>query len=177
MKTKKSITFIAGAALMILMGSVIAQPTDESASKPSNDRRKAIKVGIITNELELTSAEAEKFWPVYNEFEKSKADLMKGHLEKMKKMKKEDKELTDAEYESIIETEMGFRQKMLELEKNYYGRFKSVVPPKKVAKLYEAEQKFMRNKKSYQKRNRKNKGQPEPPPPPPPQNPDPEHKK
>ena len=35
----------------------------------------SMKIAYFTEELELTSAEAEKFWPVYNEYEKKKSAL------------------------------------------------------------------------------------------------------
>jgi len=40
-----------------------------------NDKIKALKTAYITEQLELTKAEAEKFWPVYNAFEEKRSAL------------------------------------------------------------------------------------------------------
>ena len=39
------------------------------------ERIKAFKTGYLTQELDLSSAEAEKFWPIYNEYEKKMFEL------------------------------------------------------------------------------------------------------
>ena len=173
-----------------------AQPSNEADSKPQQEKRKAMKIGMISSEMELTPAEAEKFWPVYNELEKSKEKLREEQKNKMGKLNPskgaqpdqktgasgengsatlttKGKVLSDQEYEALLQSEFEFRQKMLDLDRAFYGKLKSVVSPKKVVKLYEAERKFMRNKKARSKRIEKNKEQPEIPSPPPPHgNPD-----
>lgn len=48
---------------------------------------KAYKISFLTTELELTSTEAEKFWPIYNTYEDKKYKLrnekMKMYLQKL----------------------------------------------------------------------------------------------
>lgn len=39
------------------------------AQKERHERVKALKVAFITEQLDLTPAEAQKFWPIYNVFE------------------------------------------------------------------------------------------------------------
>ena len=39
-----------------------------SNAQPPKERIKALKVAYITKELNLSATEAEKFWPVYNEY-------------------------------------------------------------------------------------------------------------
>lgn len=51
------------------------------------EKIKAYKVSFLTTELELTSTEAEKFWPVYNAFDDKQFELrhdkMKTYLRKL----------------------------------------------------------------------------------------------
>ena len=63
--------------------SSIAQHTKESRKKI-----KALKTAYLTEELQLTSSEAEKFWPLYNKHEE-KIDFLrnKGRIEYKKKIK------------------------------------------------------------------------------------------
>ena len=37
--------------------------------KPDREKIKTLKVAFITDELDLSSSEAEKFWPIYNAHE------------------------------------------------------------------------------------------------------------
>lgn len=56
---------------------ILAVPTMEAQDKKKDwkDRWKAEKIAYITDAMELTSAEAEKFWPVYNKCECEKKNL------------------------------------------------------------------------------------------------------
>ena len=46
-----------------------------SAQNPNLEKLNSYKIGFFTKKLNLTSAEAEKFWPVYNEYQKQKNTL------------------------------------------------------------------------------------------------------
>ena len=47
---------------------------------------KALKIGYLTKQLELTSSEAEVFWPVYNEFDKKMFELRQQKILKSKNL-------------------------------------------------------------------------------------------
>ena len=44
--------------------------------KEKREQIKTMKVAFLTTELDLTSAEAEKFWPLYNEQKEASRNLM-----------------------------------------------------------------------------------------------------
>ncbi len=52
--------------------------------------------------------------------------------------------MSDAEVEKMVDQEMAFRQSELDLQKKYHPQFKKVLPIKKVAKMYKAEDDFRR---------------------------------
>ena len=43
--------------------------------KEKREKVKALKVAYITEQLELTTEEAQKFWPLYNAFDDKQAEL------------------------------------------------------------------------------------------------------
>ena len=51
---------------LLLLFSLMGFTQDDPSKK---EKIKALKTAFITTELDLTSAEAEKFWPIYNAFE------------------------------------------------------------------------------------------------------------
>ena len=75
MKNIQKITIISLA--LLLSASVFGQK--QNNSKPNREKIKAMKVGFITEKLDLTTAEAQKFWPVYNEFESFHLSNRPGH--------------------------------------------------------------------------------------------------
>jgi hypothetical protein len=100
------------------------------------DKVNAIRVAVITSELKLTTEEAQKFWPVYNEY-----------LDKQKAARREFKThqgafANDKEAQEYLEAELLLKQRELSLYKEYYDKFKKVLPLQKVAQLRQAEDEF-----------------------------------
>ncbi len=75
------------------------------AAQPPREKIKALKIAYITKELNLTSAEAEKFWPVYNEYF--------AEIEKVIKESEPD--------------ELKREEKILNIRKKYKSEFKKVL--------------------------------------------------
>ena len=59
---------------LFLLLSVITYGQNERL-KEKRDQIKAMKVAFLTSELNLTSDEAEKFWPVYNAYDDKQFEL------------------------------------------------------------------------------------------------------
>ncbi len=112
---------------------------------PRKEKVEAMKIAFITQKLDITPSEAEKFWPVYNEYQKKKDELRKNRHEEIKSSKGNLDSLSDKQIETFVDGEMAFRQKNLDLDKEYHSKFKSVLPIRKVAKLYRAEDMFARH--------------------------------
>src|SRR6187431_1893728 len=49
--------------------------SDKDNFKEKREQIKAMKVAFLTTELDLTSSEAEKFWPIYNTFDDKQFEL------------------------------------------------------------------------------------------------------
>ena len=136
MKAKNILFFV---VFLLSSMAIIAQPPGEDFHQKS-EKIKAMKVEFITAKLELTPAEAEKFWPVYNEFTDKMQTIAKKRRKKMQANK--DKELSDKEVNELIEFNFDTEQKMLDLKRDYDKKFKSILPVQKVGKLYQAEMQF-----------------------------------
>ena len=144
---KKLITFI---AITIAAKSFAQQPPQPPTPPsppdgPKKEKMESMRIAFITQKVDLTPDEAQKFWPVYNEFQKKREDLHKKKREEHKNMKENIDSVSDKQIETMVDGEMSFRQKNLDLEKEYHGKFKSILPIKKVAKLYHAEDMFARH--------------------------------
>ncbi len=140
MRTLKKLTLLT--LTLLLTGIVFGQPKD--GKRPSKEKVKAMKVGYITEKLNLTSEEAQKFWPIYNEFDAKMEEIHKA-IRKMHKKDKTIDEMTDKEVEEMVDKHDALRQKELDIHKEYHTKFKTVLPIKKVAKLYKADKDFKRD--------------------------------
>ncbi|MCY7408951.1 MAG: hypothetical protein LH473_01635 [Chitinophagales bacterium] len=112
---------------------------------PNHDEVEARRIGFITKELQLTPDEAKVFWPVYNKFRDEMDALRKGRASELLGAKMNFDSMTAEEVSKLIDNEFASRQKEIDLQRRYNVEFKKVLPVKKVARLYRAEQQFKVN--------------------------------
>jgi Spy/CpxP family protein refolding chaperone len=124
--------------LLFFIGiSVFAQQKNENRAK-NQDKIKAIKVGLITDELDLTESQAEKFWPIYNTY----SDKRKEILQQIRKRNKDSEEVNDKEILQNQDEILKLKQKELDLEKDYRDDFLKVITAKQYNDLQQVEKKF-----------------------------------
>jgi Spy/CpxP family protein refolding chaperone len=110
------------------------------------EKIKAYKVSFLTTELELTSTEAEKFWPIYNAFDDKQYEL------RHEKMKAYMNKLNDDNINSISEKEAAVLLSQIEstdkelylLREKYMSNLKKILSAKKILKLKKSEDDFNR---------------------------------
>lgn len=108
------------------------------------EKRKEIeaqRVAYITTQLKLTPEESQTFWPIYNEYKQTVDEHRKtrgNHKKKMKDMS----ELSDKEVDEMLQSRFTHEREAIGIEEKYYGKFKQVLPIKKVAEFYQAERGF-----------------------------------
>lgn len=109
---------------------------------PQKAKIESMKIGFITEKLQLTPEEAQVFWPVYNQFEAERKSIRESTLGKYKEDGIKMEDMTDQQAEQLINDHIAFRSKEVELQKKYIAEFKRVLPIKKVAKLMTLEEQF-----------------------------------
>jgi hypothetical protein len=143
--------------LSLFATALFAQPPGEEHQRPPRERVEAMKVGFLTQRLNLSSDEAKVFWPVYTKYQDELEVLRKSRRENLANTKMNFDEMSEKDVEKAVDSELGFRQNELDLLKKYHGQFKQVLPIKKVAKLYRAEEDFKRELLDRIKENRMDK--------------------
>lgn len=140
--TKMKTSLITFVALIGFTTISIAQPGPKHEEK--KEKVEAMKIGFITQQMELTPEEAQKFWPIYNQMNNEIETLRKERKLSRENAKETFETMSDAEIEKLINDEMASRQKELDIHKKYVAQFKSVLSIKKVAQFYKAEEGFKR---------------------------------
>jgi septal ring factor EnvC (AmiA/AmiB activator) len=103
---------------------------------------KAQKTAFLTQRMDLTPEEAQKFWPVYNQFDKE----IEANRKDMREIRKEMKETgtSDAEASKSLDRMLAALQKELDIRKQYTGEFKKVIGASKTLRMFKAEKDFNR---------------------------------
>lgn len=110
--------------------------------KQNRERIEAHRVAFLTDKLDLSADEAEKFWPVFN-----------AHKEQVEAEQKAFREAHDFEPEDIeamsedeawqfLEAQMAHEQKMLDYRNSFTKELKDILPPQKILMLMDAERDF-----------------------------------
>ena len=107
------------------------------------ERVRAEKVAFLTEEIDLTESEAQVFWPIYNEIQKSERDsfeAVKKAYDAMAKGVEEKK--SSKEMEKLVKAYIDAKEKNEGIETKYLNKLLKVLPAEKVARYYVAEEKF-----------------------------------
>jgi hypothetical protein len=138
----KTIKLIFTAFFSILFCMAFAQPDGPPPEK--RQQIEAMKIAFITRKLDLTAAEAQVFWPVYNQYQDELEKLRDNHRKEMRGAREGFESMSDKDAEKLVDGEIIFRQTEVDILKKYHVQFKKTIPNKKVAKLYRAEEDFKR---------------------------------
>lgn len=137
---------------VLLMGFQIqAQDKDWEAQR---ERIKALKVAYFTQELELTEKVAEKFWPIYNEYEKEKRELHKREHIELKNVEC----ISEDEAENLISEFLSVESEEYKIKKQLFKDLKQIISAKDIIKLHKLEDEFHKKliKEYRSKKERKN---------------------
>lgn len=144
MKTMKKIMLAFVVVASVASINLFAQ--DKKGDKNQEEwkaKMESARIAFITNELKLTSDEAQKFWPVYNEVseKRNKAFFESGvafqKLDEAVKNGEECSKLLDAYIEAQTE--------VAEINAEAVKAYKKVLPANKVAKLFVLEENFRKH--------------------------------
>ena len=113
----------------------------ESQTNAKRDKIDQLRVAFINSKVNLSNQETQQFWPLYNELN-DKLDLLKKtyRINFIKNFNAES--LTDKEAEALIIAEFILKQKELDLNKEYYEKYKKILLIKKIALIKMAENDF-----------------------------------
>ena len=135
MKTKLKIILLAGLLPIIHLRST-AQ--DQAAM----DKIESARIALITERLGLTPDQAQKFWPIYNEFIQKRRDISQALVRERQGL--DMNKLSDEQSRRLNDMMLDAKQRQLDLEKTYSLRLQQVISAQQVIALRRAEEDFRR---------------------------------
>jgi hypothetical protein len=154
---KREIVIILSTILVFLNLALNAQNRESHEARMEKYRTE--KVSFLSTRLDLTPAEAEKFWPIYNQMEKERWEAQKARRDLENKVSAAEESLSDNEVIKLTRDFAGSMQQEGALITSYNEKLLKVLPPKKVLKLYKTENEFrMHMIKKYRDNDKGDKG-------------------
>jgi Spy/CpxP family protein refolding chaperone len=145
---------------LLLTTGIMAQDGPPGPPDPEREEKiKVLKRAFITEKLDLTVSEAEKFWPLYNEHEKNR----KAFREEMHKLREEEKKITDKNaLKEHIRKMTEVRKREADADQNFLLSCVDVLRPEQVKKLVRVEEEFRKKLLDKLRERRGDRGNPPP---------------
>jgi len=144
MKTQFKTILMVIAVTCISLATVQAQGNNSPGSRPGAQQDKSqkvenLRIGFITDKVDLNKEEAEKFWPVYNQ----QQDKLNAINDRRRSLNQTDIEALPAgDREKVVDEMLQIEQDEAKIKRESHNALKGVLDPVKLGKLYKAERDF-----------------------------------
>jgi hypothetical protein len=129
-------------SIIILVVLLVYPSIELSAQNQNLEKLNTYKIGFFTKRLNLSSAEAEKFWPVYNEYQNQKTRLQLEKTLTIRTFNQNETRLSEKEIASLGDKLIGIITEESALAVTLHKKLKEVLPPAKVIRFYQAENQY-----------------------------------
>lgn len=117
-----------------------SQPGNARQSK--KDKIEQLKIAFITQELDLSTDEAEKFWPVYNDMNDALKEEKKNRRTKVKELKDNFETLSEEDIKKKTMAILDSEIKEATLKKEHTEKIAKIIGYKKAVQLLNVEKRF-----------------------------------
>ena len=120
------------------------------------ERIKSLKVAFITERLDLSTEEAQVFWPLYNEHEANIEAIKRRERREIRSQLQDFEYLSEAEADKLLGKMIDLETEKHRLNAAYIKRMSDVISPKKTFMLIRAEEDFKKRLLKEIQQRRKN---------------------
>ena len=126
----------------LVSGLAVAQDTPADAMALLREKVRADKKLVVATALQLTEAEAGVFWPVYDAYQRDMIEHYDRVVKLLEDYAKAYEAMTDATATQLLGEFVALEANHVAVLTKYVPRFQSVLPPRKVARFYQVENKL-----------------------------------
>jgi hypothetical protein len=112
------------------------------AQNPNLEKLNNYKIGFFTKRLNLTTVEAERFWPVYNEYQSQRNLIQLEKLKINRNFNQNGSSLSDNQLAAMGDKFVDCLVQESALAVTFHKKLKEVLPPSKVIMYYQAENQY-----------------------------------
>jgi hypothetical protein len=113
--------------------------TAGKAQNTTREKLDAYRIGFFTKKMNLTSEEAEKFWPAYNDYQKKKNELQRERIMLVRDFNQNESALSDKELTEIGDNLIATFSRENEMAQEFHKKLRELLSPDKVIRYYQAE--------------------------------------
>jgi len=117
-------------------------PTEEQVIADFRSDLMAKRADVMAKGLTLSSEQAAKFWPLFEEFQKEQDVIVNEQIESIKAYADHFENLTDADALTYVKQLLTRDQKMLDLRTKWLAKFQKVVPIKTAARAIQLDRRL-----------------------------------
>ena len=128
--------------IIILIYQAIFPLIQVTAQNPNLEKLNAYKIAFFTRRMNLTSQEAEKFWPVYNEFQDKRNAIQTERQALNRNFNQNELNMTEKELIEAGDKHVSLQVQEASLAQEYHKKFKEILAPAKIIRLYQAENQY-----------------------------------
>ncbi len=119
---------------------VVFTATGVAQSQSAQDKIETARIALINERLELSPAEAEKFWPLYREYSQQREVLKREYLDARRQYR--DEGMTEEESKKLLQIGLSLKERELSLDRSYTERLNTVITNRQLIALRKAEDDF-----------------------------------
>ena len=135
----KKILFVAVALILTL--SMNAQSVDDYLEL-TREVLQVEKKAAVAEALQLSEAESEPFWSLYNEYQAAAYTVQNKRIAIIKDFAKNFESISDEKADELWLGAMSYQKELLKVKSTYYKKFKKVVSPGKASRFMQLENKI-----------------------------------
>lgn len=130
------------ALILVFAGAQLMAQSDNDYTEVMRSVLVTEKKAAITEIMALTETESTVFWPLYNEFSNKMYTVQTKRIKIIKEFAENYETMTNEKADEIWISYMGYKKEIATLNKQYYKKFKKLMPAAKVVKYFQAENKI-----------------------------------
>ncbi len=131
--------FLLLAFSMVISGT---QGFSQSRQAEKQDNIQQQKINFFTENLQLTTGESAKFWPVYNDYQNRRDRITRERNTLLDYFESNRSNLSENETEEMVARFISFQQDETRLLETYTRKFQEFLPARKVMQIYIVELDF-----------------------------------
>lgn len=116
----------------------VSQAMAQDSDKDKWERIKALKVAYFTQELNLTDKVAEKFWPIYNRYEKARHELHKREHIELENVEC----INETEANNLLDEFLTVENEEYKIKKQLFSELREIISAKDIIKMHKLEDEF-----------------------------------
>ena len=148
---KLAISLVMGVSLMLIQSAAFAQKSETPAAAPAASEQdiqllrsdiRSAKKKLIAENMKLTPAEAEKFWPVYDAYTQETTKQGDARYALVKEYANGYVNMTDAEADSLVQKMAALDVQTATVREQWIPKFRKVLTGKQTALFFQLDRRI-----------------------------------